>query len=136
MNLKMFAALAGVGFGIWPLFMNKSGLNGNLSSAAFSLVVFLCVLPCAVNGMGSGSFATANWTMIVIAGMFGAFGMLMFNGMIVKATPQNLGALFVTMILVQTATPVLYQVVVDGRLSVSRAVGFAAAFVAAVLLTR
>lgn len=134
-DLQIRAMLAGVAWGIWPLVMNKSGLNGNVSSAAFSVVVLLSVLPFALGSMG-GALATANWTAVIIAGLCGAGGMLMFNGMLAKATPQNVGVLFVTMMVVQMAIPALYQVVKDGNLSVSKAIGFAAAFVAAVLLTR
>ena len=134
-DLQIKAMLAGLAFGIWPLVMNKSGLNGNVSSAAFTLVALAGVLPFALKSMG-GSLAGANWILVIIAGLIGACGLLLFNGMLAGATPKNVGTLFVAMIVVQTAIPALYQVGNDGHLSVQKAVGFVAAFVAAVLLTR
>ncbi|HWY75912.1 MAG TPA: hypothetical protein VN281_09865 [Verrucomicrobiae bacterium] len=134
-ELQIKAILAGLAFGIWPLVMNRSGLVGNVSSMAFGLIATLGVLPFALRSMG-GSFPTANWTAVVIAGLIGACGLLFFNGMLAKATPQNVGLMFVTMIVVQTAIPALYQVVMNGELSLRKAAGFALAFASAYLLVK
>ena len=137
-ELQIRAILAGVAWGIWPLVMNRSGLSGNISSAAFAAVALLGTLPFAafaLRDMG-GPLAHANWTLVVVSGLLGAACMLLFNGMLAKAAPQNVGMLFVVMIVAQTAIPALYQTIMDGHLTASRMVGFAAAFVAAFFLTR
>ena len=134
-ELQLKALLAGIAWGIWPLFMAKSGVSGNISSTVFSIVVVIGVLPFALSNMG-GSLAAANWTMVVVAGLISAGGLLLFNSMLASSTHHNVGALIVVMTLAQTAVPAFYQVVSDGRLSVARGIGFVAAFVAAVLLIK
>ena len=73
--------------------------------------------------------------MLVGAGGTSAFGLLSFNGMLVKADQQNFGSLFLTMIIVQSATPVLYDMFMNGWPSVIRGLGMVLALVAIVLLT-
>ena len=134
-ELQLKALLAGIAWGIWPLFMAKSGVSGNISSTVFSIVVVIGVLPFALSNMGN-SMAGANWTMVVISGLISAGGLLLFNGMLAGSTQHNVGTLIVIMTLAQTAVPALYQVFSDGRLSVTRGIGFVAAFVAAILLIK
>jgi len=134
-ELQLKALLSGIAWGIWPLFMAKSGVSGNVSSTVFSIVVVIGVLPFALSNMGR-SMAGANWTMVVIAGLISAGGLLLFNGMLAGSTRHNVGALIVVMTLAQTAVPALYQVISDGRLTITRGIGFAAAFIAAVLLIK
>jgi hypothetical protein len=136
MDLQVRALLAGVAWGIWPLFLNKSGLNGNVSSAVYTFFVLLCVLPFALAGIGSNTLAGTKWMLVIASALFGAAGLLLFNGMLAKATSENLGTLFIMMIVVQTAIPAAYQVVMNGRPSLSKIIGLAAAFVAAVLLSK
>lgn len=132
-ELHMRAVLAGVFFGIWPLLMNRSGLTGNVSSALFSLGALIVVSPFALFELRSATFSV-TWTMAAGACIFGGLGLLAFNGMLSKTTPQTVGSFFVLMIVVQTATPALYQVIQDGSLTVGKAIGFAAAILAAFLL--
>ena len=132
-DLLLKAVLAGVCFGIWPLLMNRSGLNGNVSSAAYTLIALIGVLPFALYSSGF-SLPTANWTMVVLAGLFGAFGLLSFNGMLAGATLQNVGTLFVLMTVVQVAIAAAYQTFMSGHLTIDRAGGYIAALVAAYLL--
>lgn len=132
-ELQIRAVLAGVLFGIWPLLMNRSGLNGNVSSAVFSLACLAGTLPFALWSMGN-SLATANWPIIAVAGVLGALGLLFFNGMLAKATSEKVGTLIVLAIVAQISIPALYQVVTNGGLTVSRGIGFAAAVLAAFLL--
>lgn len=47
-ELHVRAFLAGVFFGLWPLFMNRSGLTGNISAAVFTVGVFVIVSPFAL----------------------------------------------------------------------------------------
>ncbi|HRH55736.1 MAG TPA: hypothetical protein PK609_02630 [Candidatus Paceibacterota bacterium] len=137
-SLFIKAALAGVFFGAWPLFMNRSGLNGSVSSLVFTVVVLVCVAPFAIRSIAANSleFAQVSWTMAIVAGVTGAVGVTFFNGMLSQATPQSVGTLFVVMIIVQTAVPAIYSVVMNGGISLTKAAGFALAGIAAVLLTR
>jgi cytochrome c oxidase subunit IV len=133
-TLQINALLAGLFFGIWPLFMNRSGLSGNASAMAFSGLVAIFV---AYFGIRDFSQSTdIKWVMVICAGLFGAVGVMCFNGMLAKATPQNVGTLFVLMIVIQTAVPALYQVIMNGGLSLNKIVGFVLAACAAVLLTK
>lgn len=129
------AILAGVCFGLWPLFLNKSGLNGNVSSACFSLVILVGVLPFAIYSNGL-TVPTANWVMVVSAGSFGALGLLFFNSMLAEASLQNIGTLIVLMTLVQVVIPSLYQVIMSGQFSVGKITGYILAAMAAYLLLR
>lgn len=133
MHLLAQAILAGVFFGIWPLFMNKSGLNGNISSAVFCIGVFMMLLPFAISGNGL-TIPDANWKMVVPAVIFGAFGLMAFNGMLAGATAVNVGALFATMSVTQIVVAAGYQAIMSGSLSLTKGVGFAAAVLAAFLL--
>lgn len=132
-ELHLRAVLAGVFFGIWPLLMNRSGLTGNVSSAVFALGALIVVSPFAFYEFSSVTVSVV-WTMVVGACIFGGLGLLSFNGMLSKATPETVGSLFVLMIVMQIATPALYQVINGGGLTVSKAIGFAAAILAAFLL--
>lgn len=134
-ELYMKAALAGVFFGIWPLFMNRSGLGGNTSSAAFCLVALVVVLPFALRSTGV-TLPDANWLMVVFAGAFGAAGLLVFGGIIAKATPQNIGAIFVFMTVVQITVTAIYQTLMNGGTSPSKIGGYITAGIAAYLLLR
>ena len=135
MNLQTLAALAGIFFGIWPLFMNRSGLSGNVSSAIFSLGTLVVLIPVALGSNGL-ALPKANWAMVALACGTAALGLLSFNGMLAGATAKEGGTLFVIMILVQTATPALYSVMMNGGITPSKLAGFALAIVAGILLTR
>ncbi|NTU67031.1 MAG: hypothetical protein HGB08_03870 [Candidatus Moranbacteria bacterium] len=134
-NLQVKAILAGMFFGIWPLFMNRSGLTGNVSSVMFCMAVLIGVSPFAIYSNGL-SIPTANWTMVALAGFFGAIGLLSFNSMLSNATPQNVGTLFVFMIVVQIVVPALYQTIMDGNISIRKIGGYTAAITAAFLLSK
>lgn len=134
-DLYMKAILAGVLFGIWPLFMNRSGLNGNVSSAAFCLAALAGVAPFAIYSNGL-SLPNANWLMVILAGAAGAVGLLFFNGMLASASLQNVGALFVLTTVAQVTVAASYQVVMSGHLSLDKIGGYIAAVAAAYLLLR
>ena len=137
-SLPLKAAIAGVFFGLWPLFMNRSGLSGNVSSMVFTAVVLICVTPFALRHIAGGTenFAQVSWTMAAAAGIAGAIGVMAFNGMLAQATPQSVGTLFVVMIVVQTTVPAIYSAVMNGEVTLTKATGFVFAGLAAVLLTR
>jgi uncharacterized membrane protein len=133
-NLQMKALLAGLFFGIWPLFMNKSGLNGNVSSVVFAGIACVCLIPLSIGAWGN--IGNTKWVMVIAAGILGAIGLICFNGMLAKATAQNVSTLFVLMIVMQTAVPILYQVMMNGGMSLTKGIGFALAAIATVLLLK
>lgn len=135
MDIQSKAILAGIFFGIWPLLMNRSGLNGNISSACFSAIVLIGVLPFAIHSSGM-VIPTANWNMVILAGAVGALGLLSFNGVLANASLQNVGTLFVIMTLVQIVVAALYQTWMNGGISLERFMGFLLAGVASYMLLR
>ena len=89
-ELHVRAILAGVLFSFWPLLMNRSGLTGNVSSAVFTLGAFIVVSPFALYEFRSTT-PSIVWAMAIGACVFGGLGLLVFNGMLSKATPQAVG---------------------------------------------
>jgi len=156
MSLFWQSLTAGVAFGIWPLFMNKSGFGGYSSAAVFSGLVFLGTLSFALKEWGASqsnilwlmiitlgllgsvlSKAPAQnigWGMAFAAGFFGIIGLMFWSGTLANATNKNIGSLFVIMLVAQIAVPALYQAAILGQYSPRRIVGFLAAILAAYLL--
>jgi hypothetical protein len=134
-ELQWKAALAGLFFGIWPLLMNRSGLPGNVSSAMFAMGVALLILPFGVREARGSAFHIA-WVFVILACMSGAKGILSFNGMLAKASQQEVGSLFLVMIVVQITVPALYDAIINRGVSWEKALGFAFAIVTTYLLTR
>ncbi len=134
MSLQVKAMLAGLFFGIWPLLMNRSNLSGNLSSAIFTAIVLICVLPFSLGS--TINVTNINWGMALPAGILGALGIMSFNGMLAKATPANVSTLFVLMILVQTVIPATYHIAINGGLNLTKGLGFVFAAIAAILLLK
>jgi hypothetical protein len=135
-ELQRQAMVAGIGFGIWPILMNLSGLRGNLMSAVYGIACLVFILPFALrDGVTTAQLAGANWWAIVPAAMIGTIGLLSFNAGLAKSTPQTVGTFFVMMILVQIATPAIYHVVRNG-LSTYKLIGFMFAVVAAYFLNK
>lgn len=133
-NLQIKAMLAGLFFGIWPLLMNKSGLNGGMSSMAFSGLVFALVAPFALKNVGD--LTQIRWMLVILAGIAGAIGVMNFNGMLAKATPNNVGSLFITMIAIQIALPAIVQIIADRKIAVYKGLGIACAILAAIFLNK
>lgn len=127
--------LTGFAWGSWPILLRESGLKGNVSSAAFSLGVLIIVTPFALRTTG-GTVPAANWMLVLIGVILGAAGMLMFNNVLATSPPEKLAPLFILMIVVQAAVPATYGMWKDGKLTMDRAIGYGAAFVAAFFLTR
>lgn len=134
-ELHVRAILAGILFGAWPLLMNKSGLSGNISSAVFAFGALAIVLPFGIYEFQHvGKSLSIGWALVTTACILGGLGLLAFNGMLAKADPKTVGSLFVLTVVVQVATPALYQVFMDGGLTVRKTTGFMAAILAALLL--
>ena len=133
-SLEVKSIVAGILFGIWPLFLNRSGLTGNLGTFVFATIVLLCVFPFAASTLRD--IANSQWIWAVGAGIFGALGLLVFNSKVAKATPQTIGTFIVLMIVAQIAVPAIYQAIMTGGLPFSKIAGFILAAVAAVLLLK
>jgi uncharacterized membrane protein len=129
-TLKMI--VAGILFGLWPLFMNKSNLNSVSSTVMFTVVVLIFVLPVGIyNGL---TLSNTKWWFAILAGCFGALGLLVFNSGMSKIDQKDVGQLFILMVVVQVSIPAIYHVYTNGGLTLKTAGGFAAAIVAAFLL--
>jgi hypothetical protein len=129
------AMLAGLFFGIWPLFMSRSGLAGNFSSTIFSLVVLLVILPLGIHDLQFAKLAEARWAFVVLAGVASACGVIFFNAGLLKSSPETVGTFFVLMITVQITVAALYQAILVG-VSPSKLIGFALAGGAAYFLSK
>jgi len=138
MNIQTKAVLAGVFFGIWPLIMNKSGLNGFVSSALFSGIACLIILPFSASQWGSlHAISATSWMLVVVSAAIGAMGLIAFNGMLAQAKPQDVSTLFVLMVIAQTAVPAIYKIFLNGgELSMDKVYGFILAGIAAHLLIK
>lgn len=134
-EMQVKAVIAGIFFGIWPLFMNRSGLNGNVSSLFYGAAALIGILPFALYSNGF-AIPVANWTMVVCAGAFGAIGLLLFTGVLSTATPQNIGTLFVLVNVMQVVVAGTYQAYMSGHLATDKGLGYLAAALAAYLLLR
>lgn len=132
-DLHLKAALAGLFFGLWPLFMNKSGLTGSVSSLAFAFMATIGATPFALYATGF-ALPSANWLMLIFAGFFGTLGLLFFNGSLAGAPVEKVGSLFVTMIIVQIVVPAVYQIIVTRQFPLTKVTGFILAIGAALLL--
>lgn len=132
-DLQVKAILAGLFFGFWPLFMNKSGLKDNISSAAFCMIALMVIVPFAIHDIRA--LQNAHWLMLIAAGTLGGIGLLFFNGMLSKATPERVGTLFIIMLVAQMIPPAIYQVVKDGGITISKGLGFLAGILAIFLLS-
>lgn len=136
--MKIFALFiaAGLFFGTWPLLMGKSGLPGFVSAALLSGLSFLFIIPVAIY---SGQLQTVSFstplTFAIMAVIIGALGLLTFNTGLAEVTPERIGGMFMTMIMVQLSVPALYQIFLSGDLSPKRMVGIGGAFAVAYLLT-
>jgi hypothetical protein len=124
--------IAGVFFGIWPLLLNRSGLNGNIATLVYVFVVLVCVIPFSLTRLVE--ISSAHWIYVVGAGIFGAIGLLLFNDVVAKATVKNIGLLFVLMLIAQTVVPAAYQSFVSDGISFQRLLGYLFAIISAILL--
>ena len=113
--LYLKAILAGLCFGLWPLFMNKSGLNSVEASAALSLFLL-------------------RWQMVLPACLFDALGLLALNSLLSSASSAQAGSAFVIVTVVQVAVPAAYLAMLAGGLTPRSGIGLVAAAIAVYLL--
>src|ERR1700730_16046478 len=89
--LYLKAIVSGICFGLWPLFMNKSGLISAEASAALSLFLLAVVSPfLLVNGIPQ--FSVVKWQMAVPACVFDALGLLALNSLLASASSGQTGS--------------------------------------------
>ena len=131
-NIQL-AIMSGVFFGLWPLFMNKSGLGGTVSSFVFMALCLILLTPFAFSGLGG--VKDGNWTMIIVAAILGSLGMICFNTMLSRAKPSEASTLFVVMVCVQVSMPFLYHLYIEKSITLVKGIGFVFAFLAAILLS-
>lgn len=128
------AIISGLCFGLWPLLLNRAGLNWALSINIIQALGLCVVLPFTIH-YGLAGIEHANWTMMFSAAFIGIIGIIIFNRMIITATKETVGQIFVFMIIFQTASPVIFQLLFSGKsLSVTKTIGLILAFIAALLL--
>ena len=131
-SLYLKAILAGLCFGGWPLFMNKSGLNSVEASAALSLFLLAVVTPFLVNGVQQ--LSTIRWQMALPACLFDALGLLALNSLLSSASSAQAGSAFVIVTVVQVAVPAAYLAMLAGGLTPRSGIGLVAAAIAVYLL--
>jgi drug/metabolite transporter (DMT)-like permease len=134
-TIYLYSIAAGILWGVWPLLMNRSGVSGIAATAIFTAVGLTIHLPLAfLSGqMQKVDFNLLVW-FVVASGILAAIGTLCFNTMLAKATPQEVGILFLGMLMVQIASPSIYHLVQSGDYSLRKLTGIIGAFVVVFLL--
>lgn len=80
-------------------------------------------------------FLRSKFCYAFFAGFFSAAGILFFNSMLAKASPQEVGMLFLLMCVAQAAVPVIYTIIMNGGLTLIKGIKLAVALLAIVLLS-
>lgn len=136
-KILLCALLSGLMFGIWPLYMSRSGLSGTTSTFLFVLILIAVVVPFALyQDIKLSEIYESKWQFGVVAGICGAIGLLLFNYTLSNSTKENVGQLFIVMIIVQVSIPTIYHLVVSKNLTWQTLTGLVLAAVASVLLTQ
>lgn len=130
--LQVQFAFAGLCFGAWPLFMNKSGLSGIIASFTITSLIVILTFPFIFGEVKN--IVNANWTMVICAGVSSAIGMIALNKGLFKASVQEVSTLFVILIIVQIIVPATYKIFLSGTITIKQAFGFILAIVAAIFL--
>jgi hypothetical protein len=133
--LRLYAILAGLGFGTWPLLMSKSGLTGGLSSLFFSVGSAFVTLIFVISIGGFTVAGTPHYGYAGLSVAFGVVGMLLFTSMLSGAHASDVGRLIVLTTLVQVIVPIAYQMIVIGDHDPRRITGVVCALVAIWLLS-
>ncbi|MDD5289934.1 MAG: hypothetical protein PHT40_01880 [Patescibacteria group bacterium] len=130
------AALAGILFGTYPLFINRSGLNGNVAAGFYCLMCLVVILPLALRSIDNAELAKANWVMAITASIIGAIGTLALNDFLFKTkrSPEKAASLYLIMLMIQISVPAFYKCIITRQVSLAKIIGFLAAILAAFLL--
>lgn len=117
------AIISGVLFALWPLIMNKSGINGQKSALLMSSV---CTVIFAFYNYfyGGVSNLKSNWYIGCLASVMAGVGILFFNDMLAKASSKNISMLFISMTVIQIVIAFAYNIIVNGgELSLYKVLG-------------
>lgn len=135
-TLQLKAALAGALLGLWPLFMNRSGLSGTFGAAIVTALSLAVMLPAVWFDLEPGltTLAAARWGSVALAALASGVGLLVFNSLIASASPAAIGGLFLLMLVVQASVPAIYTMVVGGP-TLRKTAGLLAAGLAILLLS-
>jgi hypothetical protein len=160
--LKML--FSGIMFGIWPLLMNRSGLDGNYSTVAILIIAACMLMPTAffhlpqqefllwvlfsviILAMGVLAYKLIPiipiahntqpivWWLVVLAAVMSTTGLIAFNSALGHIPPVKIPHYLLIMILIQVAVPIVYYVIKTGRVTLRDAIGFIATAIAVVAL--
>lgn len=130
--LILAALVSGFFFGLWPLIMKRSGLDGFTSALLFELVALLTVMPFSIH---SGiTIANTKWWFGVTAGVVAGFGLVIFTSALAKATQFEVAKVFLIMLAIQAAVPALYSVIINNGLNIRTGFGLVTAILTVILL--
>ncbi len=133
--LQVQAVIAGVCFAIWPLLMNRSGLNSNVASFSYMFMVVAIIFMYNIFRWAPINMTSSQFAIVFVSGACGAVGTLFFNSMLATASPQKVGSLILLMLLAQAIIPVVYSLMF-AKFSATQALGIILAVVAIILLSK
>jgi hypothetical protein len=133
----VFAALAGLCSGTWPILMRQTGLGTHLIPLAFSLGTLVVTLPFAIawslRGAGVPSSIAIQWQLLVPAALFGSGVLVFVAAMLMHSTPATVGVNLLVLALVQITVPAIYTMYMAGA-SIQNVLGCMLAYTAVVVL--
>jgi hypothetical protein len=131
----LMTVLAGICFAIWPMVLQTSKLKGGLASVIFSFIVGAMIIPVV---MFQGGFVVAGtlWSRVVIACVFGAAGLALFNTAMAQVKPLQAATLIVIVNVTQAAAIAAYSVYSNSAITSTQMIGFLFAGVAVYLLLK
>jgi hypothetical protein len=134
-NPYLIVIIAGACAGAWPLVMQKSGLPGPLVALVYSLCSLAAAgALCFLGGVHSLPKQDMNWFIAIIAASLAAAALLLLSGVIEKVSARELSLLYVIMLLMQIAVPVIVFIAVNKGVSLRQGAGLTLAVIAALLL--
>lgn len=134
MDNYLKALLAGIFFGIYPLFMNKSGLHGSATAFAFGIGLFLLAAPFAF--MSSSNAADIKWPLVIFFVILACTGVLMYTSAIASVDKKDVSTLIMLLVISQTVVATGMYAMLNSSLSPMKFTGFILAGVAAVMLIK
>ncbi len=131
------AVISGIMFGLWPILMQRSGIqNVFVSTAVMEVFVLTTLLPLGIMNFRMSEFMKMDWFFTVSASVAAALGVLTFNDGLAKTTVSTVSTYFVFMMVVQVIVPASYHLFINGGFTSSKLLGFAFAGLAAYFLTK
>ncbi len=133
----LLVVIAGACAGAWPLVMQRSGFSGPVVALVYSLCSLAAAAGLWLIFRGSnisGVENQGNWGIAIGAGALAAVALVLLSTVVAKVPAKELSLLYIVMLLVQIAVPVLIFVVINRGINLKQGLGLAAALVAALLL--